>query len=97
MINVVPMNEYKALVVFSYLNEHKSEAEAELGDILVAEGHYLKYLISKTLLKRGENFVINPDYFDSWSDEKKETISEYFVSTMFDSGNEKDCEHFYLF
>lgn len=97
LINVVPLDENKALIVFSYLNEHKLEVEIELGDILVAEGYYLKYLVSKILLKRGENFVINTEYFESWSDDKKETILEYFVSTILDSGNEKDSEHFYLF
>lgn len=97
LINVVPLNENKALVVFSYLNEHKLESEAELSDILIAEGYYLKYLVTKILLRRGENFVINPEYFESWSDDKKEAISEYFVNTMFDSGTDQDNEHFYLF
>jgi len=64
--------------------------------MLVANGHYFNYLVSKTLLKRGENFVISPHYFESWSDEKKNVISKYFFSAILNSDNDEESENFYL-
>lgn len=96
-VNVVPQEERKTLIIVSYLKEHRSVTEEYLSKLFIADGHYFNYLLSKLLLKHGENFVINPNYYEMWLPVKKEKIQHYFQRTLFDGDHDEESEHFYLF
>lgn len=97
ILNIIPLDAASTLVALSYLRQHEPYVYEEHQNLFGADDHYFKYLASKLLLRRGENFVINPVYFDLWSEEKKNRIQEYFIATMLDEGHEEDSENLYLF
>jgi hypothetical protein len=96
-LNVIPLDAARTVVAVSCLRQHEANIHEEHQQLFRAEGHYFKYLASKLLLKRGENFVINPAYFDLWSEEKRNKIREYFIATMLDEEYEEESEDLYLF
>lgn len=96
-LNILPLNKSKTLIAFSYLKEHKAEIESEFSTMFSSDGHYFNYLVSKVLLRYGENFVVNPAYFNGWPKEKCIKTTEYFTSTMHNSDHEDENEHLYLF
>lgn len=96
-LNIMPIEATRTLVVISYLSEHEKIARARLSYLFQADGQYFNYLISKLLIKHGENFVINPAYYDTWSEDKRSAICDLYSRTLFDDVYDKDSEHFYLF
>lgn len=97
ILNIIPLDTSRTLIAFSYLKEQGSDVVPEFPELYTAEKYYFNYIVSKILLNHGENFVVNPAYFDEWPQEKKEKTAEYFVSTMLDSDHEEDSDHLYLF
>lgn len=97
ILNIVPLDTSRTLIAFSYLKEHEPNVTSEFPELFPADGYYFNYVVSKILLKYGENFVVNPEYFEAWPQEKKEKTAEYFISTMLDVDHEEESEHLYLF
>lgn len=96
-LNIVPLSENKTVVIFSYLKEHEGEVKKAFPELYEAEAHYFGYVVSKLLLEYGENLVISPKYYDSWSDEKRTCILDYFTETLLEQGQEKENENLLLF
>jgi hypothetical protein len=48
-------------------------------------------------LNSSENFVIAPEHYDSWSDEKRAAILQYFTHTLWSDDLSVDDERLYLF
>ena len=96
-LNIVPLNENKTVVIFSYLKEHEGEVRKAFPELYETEGHYFGYVVSKLLLKYGENLVISPKYYSSWSDEKRTCILDYFTETLLEQEYEKESDHLLLF
>lgn len=67
-----------------------------IHDLLENAGTYQKYLLSRTLLLHAENFVVAPSIFDTWSQEKRDAILNFFLKTL-RFGSSDQSEHFYLF
>lgn len=97
VLNIVPLDSSNTIIVFSYLRDHEPYITKEFPRLFEAEGYYFNYMVSKILLKYGENFVINPAYFSKWPQGKRDKILEYFIKTMVDSDHEEESEHLYLF
>lgn len=70
MLNVFPRNE-TTVVVFSYLKEHRRQAQQAFGNIWSASGHYKHYLLSKLILMKCENLVISPNFYESLPEHQK--------------------------
>lgn len=97
ILNIIPLDSEKTLFSLGYLPEHEATVRANFTNLFTAEGYYFNYLVSKLLLKNGENFVINPSYFNAWDSNKKEKILNYFTETMFNEQHDEENEHLYLF
>jgi hypothetical protein len=96
-LNVLPVSSEKTLVVISWLPRDTEWVQQKFQDLLNSEGHYGKYILSKTILNYSENFVLSPSYFDEWSNEKRDAIQRYYVDTLIQSDIGRENEHLYLF
>jgi hypothetical protein len=95
-LNIFPTSCNETVAIFSFTSEDAVAIRDYIRDILEAEGAYKKYLLSRMLLTHAENFVIAPTLFDSWSDEKRDAILDFFLKTVrFSSPTQS--EHLYLF
>jgi hypothetical protein len=96
-LNILPIEKTKTVVLFSYLRSDTSYAHSFLDRILTSQGSYQRYELSRLILECCENFVLSPDYFDMWTDEKKMVVQKYFTSTLFDSDINFEHPDLYLF
>lgn len=96
-LNVLPVAAQKTLVVISWLPRDAAWLRQKFSDLLLSKGHYFRYLLSKTILKYSENFVISPGYFDDWTIEKRDAIRDYFADTLMQNDFDRENEHLYLF
>lgn len=94
VFNVFPQDK-QLIVIFSFLNEHEIESMKYYIHLKEASEYYLKYEISKLILKKCENFVLSPKVWGNFSSEKQELMLKYFKSTIldpdFDLDDEKLC------
>jgi hypothetical protein len=96
-LNVLPLSETSTVVVFSYRKSDIAIAKEALGRILYSNGMQQRYELSRLILNSCENFVICPDHFDSWSEEKKEEIKSFYLNTIYGSNLSYESEHLYMF
>jgi hypothetical protein len=96
-LNVLPISQNETVVVFSYLEPDASKGRAFLERILASDGPHQKYELSRLILDSCENFVLSPDYFATWSAEKRETVRDYFSTTIFKSDLTYESPELYLF
>jgi hypothetical protein len=81
-LNIFPKGAI-TIVIFSYLCKEKSLVLPQINDILSTSGEQQENLLSKLILRYCENFVINPNHFESFSKKKKERIKKFFIDTLF--------------
>ena len=96
-LNVLPVSQTQTVVLFSYLKSDATPACAFLGRVLGSGGLHQRYELSRLILDSCENFVLSPNYFDTWCDDKKNTIRDYFVRTIMKSDLGYESPHLYLF
>jgi hypothetical protein len=96
-LNILPLSEQKSVVIFSFLSIDAKPARVWLSPILCSSGYYQKYLLSKVILHHCENFVIRPAYFDTWTQQKTATVTDYFARTLFEPAFRLDNQDLYLF
>jgi hypothetical protein len=97
ILNVFPISDTETVAIFSYRAGDAPYARTRLERILVAEGDYQKYELSKLILNSCENFVLAPEYVCQWSAEKHKAVTRFFLQSLFQDDLEKESEHFYLF
>lgn len=81
ILNVLPIDDERTVVVFSYTGDDRRLARPSLERIFAASGQYQKYELSKLIISSAENFLICPSHFDLWPNQKREKIKECFTST----------------
>jgi hypothetical protein len=96
-LNIVPLTTKASLAVFTYLKEGAPFARAGLNAIINSSGPYQRYLLSKLILNSCENFVVAPDHFDTWSEQKRAAILGYFTDTLWSNDLAVEDEQLYLF
>jgi hypothetical protein len=96
-INVLPVERTKTVAMFSYLRSDAPQARAFLNRILKSHGPYQRYEISRLILNSCENFVLSPEYVDTWSPEKQNAVETYFVHTLMKDDLAYESPHLYLF
>ncbi len=96
-INIFPCNESETAVLFSYLNYEASLIRDELKEIFFARPLMKRRLLSKLVLRNCENFFLAPDYFESWSNKKKELVKKYFNETIYGQDIEIESSEILLF
>lgn len=96
VLNVFPHNK-NTIVLYSYLSKDKNELSPYAQEITNASGLYQLYLLSKTILKYCENFVISPKHFDSFSAEKVDAIKKFYWETAKRSDYDDNDKNLMLF
>ena len=69
VLNVFPQKK-DTIILLSYLGDHQKDLRPYADEIINASGEYQIYLLSKTILRYCENFVISPDHFNLFSEQK---------------------------
>ena len=93
VLNIFPFNN-KTEVIFSYLAEEEKFVNEFLQEFFDVSNTYQQYLISKLVLSNCDNFVIAPDFYESWTEKKKKIIRSFFCQTILQ--NKPDYEDFNL-
>ena len=96
-LNIFPISQTKTYVVISYRKVDFGHAQAALDRVLTSNGFHQRYELSRFILNNCENFIMSPTYVDSWSDEKKKAIKDYFISTILEGDMEFQSPELYLF
>lgn len=95
-LNVFPRSG-KTTVIFSYLEEHRSQALEAYGNIWSASGYYKQYLLSKLILMKCENLVIAPNLHGAFSKKQKEIITHFYERNVCGHTYDVDDPRLYLF
>lgn len=96
-LNVLPLIRNESMAVFSYMPEDAELARLSLSRLLNSEGSCQKYLLSKLILNKCENFVVSPRYYDKWTLRKKKSVIEFFTRTLSTEALDVEDESLYLF
>ncbi|QIZ73360.1 hypothetical protein [Oxynema aestuarii] len=96
VLNVFPHNK-NTIVLLSYLSHHQKELSSYANEIINANGDDRLYLLSKTILRYCENFVISPEQFESFSPPKVDAIKKFYGETAKRSDYDDDNENLMLF
>ena len=81
-LNVFPVTHDQTAVVFSFIAEQKSEAVDAFGYIWSSGGHYQQYELSKLILRKAQNVAIAPDFSDTFTEQRREIVRQYFIRNM---------------
>lgn len=81
VLNVFPQKQ-DTIILLSYLRDHQEDLRPYANEILNASGEYQLYLLSKTLLRYCENFVIFPKHFKGFSQQKIDAIKNFYLATV---------------
>lgn len=85
------------LVAMSYTESDAEYVRAHLQPLGIAEGHYLKYLISKMILRNCDNFVLKPSYYFGMPEHQRETMRRFYEGTALTDMPGFESEHLFLF
>lgn len=96
IMNIFPVNNQTTYAVFSSTKDEKKLTDEYLYKVINAESSLREYEISKMIIRNSENFFINPQYFNTWSELKKSEILEYLTETLF-TDKDKDDVNYFLF
>ncbi len=95
-LSVFPSGE-DVVIVFSAITSDASIVSPHIDRILTSDGFFQKYLLSKLILQSCENFVLAPSYYNSMTQDRKNTLCKFFVDTVLDNTEGHEHEYLYLF
>jgi len=81
VLNVFPQQQ-DTIILLSYLRDHQEDLRPYANEIINASGEYQLYLLSKTILRYCENFVISPEHFKGFSQQKIDAIKNFYLATV---------------
>jgi len=81
VLNVFPQKK-DTLILLSYLREHQKALKPHANKIITATGEAQLYLLSKTILRYCENFVISPQHFNLFYQQKIDAIKNFLLATL---------------
>lgn len=84
-LNVIPVSGGATYAVLSYIDRDLNAARAWLKPVLAATGSHQRYLLSRLILERSDNFVINPALYAQWSEERREVVRRFFLATVLEN------------
>jgi hypothetical protein len=84
-------------VVLSFLADERAQADEAFGKVWNAHPQRAQYLLSRLLLKKCENLVISPRVFDTFGDDQKEAIRNYYERNTLGHEYESDDPRLSLF
>jgi hypothetical protein len=81
-LTVIPVPSGGTYALFSYLARDAATARTWLQPVVSATGHTQRYLLSRLILERSDNIVINPTVYEQWSEDRREVIQKFFAMTV---------------
>jgi hypothetical protein len=81
-LNVLPLNNNKTLALISWLNDDNLNVVKYFDKIFNYNNSNIDVVISKILIQQTENVVISPNFFDTWSEQKKSKIIACFSKNL---------------
>lgn len=82
ILNVIPTDDGDTRAYLAYLGHDVRPARRVLRPLLSAHGIRAQLLLSKLILERSENWILNPDHFGKFSELKRNAIVSFFAETM---------------
>lgn len=76
LFNVLPLDGKKTVAVLSYPAAHETDLKKGLPNLF--DGSDSKKAISELILQRAENFVLAPEFYDRWTEEKRKNVLKFF-------------------
>ena len=95
-LNVFPIAQ-GTMISFSTIRQHGNRVFAYVDRILSSHSWLQKYLLSKLILQSCDNFVVNPGYYDSMSEAKREAILAFYGHTGIENDEGYEDENLFLF
>lgn len=95
-VNIFPY-QGKVFVLFSCLNKDAVYLDKYVDEIFNATDYYQKYLISKLVLRNCENTVFASNYYNQWSQTKKDAILKFFHDTLYADRADYENADLYIF
>ncbi|MBB4365014.1 hypothetical protein GGD65_006078 [Bradyrhizobium sp. CIR18] len=80
LFNVVPVSDKKTVAVLSYPKAQEDPIKKALAKLFDEPDK--KEALSVLILQRVENFVLSPTFYDSWTEEKKKNVIEFFNDSI---------------
>jgi hypothetical protein len=96
VLNVFPQKK-DTIILLSYLRDHQKDLRPYANEIINASGEYQLYLLSKTILRYCENFVISPQHFNLFSQQKIDAIKKFYLATVTQLDLDQNDENLMLF
>lgn len=96
VLNVFPQKK-DTIILLSYLGDHQKDLRPYANEIINASGEYQLYLLSKTILRYCENFVISPEHFNLFSQQKIDAIKNFYLATVTQIDLDRNDENLMLF
>jgi len=81
VLNVFPQKK-DTIILLSYLRDDQQALKPHANKIITATGEDQLYLLSETILRYCENFVISPQHFNLFSQQKIDAIKNFFLATL---------------
>jgi len=83
--------------LLSYLREHQKALKPHANKIITATGEDQLYLLSKTILRYCENYVISPQHFNLFYQQKIDAIKNFSLATVRQIDLDHDDQNLMLF
>lgn len=96
-LSVLPLDTSVTVVVFSAILRDAEYVDRYLDRILSSKQYLQKYLISKLIIQSCENFVIDPQYYDSMMKDKQDVVHQFLCHTIHRNDDDYDDKRLYLF
>jgi hypothetical protein len=81
-VNVFPVTASVTKAVFSYASAHADRCRKAMAKVLLAPKESQRLELSRLVLQRIENFVLNPAFYRSWGRDREQTILAAFTDTL---------------
>ena len=81
-LNVIPVPGGNTYAILSYIGPDKDAARTWLNPVLTAAGRKQRYLLSRLVLERSDNIVINPQLYTRLNHDRREVIRHFFAATV---------------
>lgn len=95
-LNIFPRDN-ETIAIFSYLREDKDFIYPHVSEILGSSDQERQYLLSKFILQYCENFVISPSHFEILSENSRNAMIKFYISTITEDRLDFEDERLNLF
>jgi len=95
-LSVFPVDT-DVMVAFSAVPNDAPFVATYLDRLLSSDGYFQKYLLSKLILQCCDNFVLAPTYYEALTQDRKDSLRQFYVDTILENAEDHEDERLYLF